>query len=78
MAIVAISVISGDTTMGIISSTAGVIYTLCNGKGKRMAYIFGLINSVLYAIISYRATLYGDATLYGLYYVPMMFVGFFL
>ena len=77
LAIVVISFISGDTLLGVISSTTGVAYTVCNGKGKRIAYIFGLINSILYAYISFNSQIYGDAALYGLYYVPAMFVGFF-
>jgi len=65
----------GDTLMGIISATTGIAYTLCNGKGKRIAYIFGMINSLLYAIISFNTGYYGEVMLNGLYYFPMMFVG---
>lgn len=76
--IVVISVVLGDSAMGIISSTTGVMYTLLAGKGKLSAYFFGLINSVLYAIISYHAAYYGETMLNALYYVPMQFVGFYV
>lgn len=76
--ITALSVYWGDTLMGIISSTTGVACVVCTGKGKLSAYIFGLVNSVLYAIISYQATLYGETMLNAIYYVPMQFVGFYI
>lgn len=76
--ITGLSIYLGDTPMGIISATTGVICVVCTGKGKLSAYTFGLINSVLYAIIAYKATLYGETMLNALYYVPMQFVGFYV
>lgn len=76
--ITCLSVYWGDTLIGIISSVTGVACVVCTGKGKLSAYIFGLINSVLYAIIAYKATLYGETMLNALYYVPMQFVGFYI
>lgn len=76
--ITGLSVYWGDTLMGIISSTTGVACVVCTGKGKLSAYIFGLVNSILYAIISYQATLYGETMLNAIYYVPMQFVGFYI
>lgn len=64
--------------MGIISSLTGVACVVCTGKGKLSAYLFGLVNSILYAIISYKAALYGETMLNAIYYVPMQFVGFFV
>lgn len=74
--ITGLSIFWGDSLLGIISSVSGVACVVCTGKGKLSAYLFGLVNSVLYAIISYRATLYGETMLNALYYVPMQFVGF--
>lgn len=48
------------------------------GKGKLSAYLFGLINSVLYAIIAFEAAYYGETMLNLIYYVPMQFVGFYV
>ncbi len=82
--LIACAVITGlsiywqDTLMGIISSTTGVACVVCTGKGKLSAYLFGLVNSVLYAIISYEAALYGETMLNAIYYVPMQFVGFYI
>lgn len=76
--ITGLSLYWGDTLMGIVSSVTGVACVVCTGKGKLSAYAFGLVNSALYAIISYKATLYGETMLNALYYVPMQFVGFFV
>ena len=76
--ITGLSIYWGDSLMGIISSVTGVACVVLTGKGKLSAYLFGLVNSVLYAIISYQATLYGETMLNALYYVPMQFVGFYV
>lgn len=76
--ITGVSIYLGDTLMGIISATTGVASVVCTGKGKLSAFVFGLVNSILYAIIAYRATLYGETMLNGLYYVPMQFYGFYV
>lgn len=82
--VIACAIITGlsiywqDTLMGIISSTTGVACVVCTGKGKLSAYLFGLVNSVLYAIISLNAHLYGETMLNAIYYVPMQFVGFYV
>lgn len=76
--ITGLSIYWGDSLMGIISATTGVACVICTGKGKLSAYIFGLINCVLYAIIAYKATLYGETMLNALYYVPMQFYGFYV
>lgn len=78
LVIIGLSIYWGDSIMGIISSTTGVACVICTGKGKLSAYIFGLINSVLYAIIAFHATYYGETMLNIVYYVPMQFVGFYV
>ncbi len=74
--ITSLSIYWGDSLMGIISAVTGIACVVCTGKGKLSAYIFGIVNCVLYAIIAYRATLYGETMLNIIYYVPMQFVGF--
>lgn len=76
--ITGLSIYWEDTPMGIISATTGVACVVCTGKGKLSAYIFGLVNCVLYAIISYQAALYGETMLNAIYYIPMQFVGFYI
>ena len=74
--ITALSIYWKDSVMGIISATTGVACVVLTGKGKLSAYLFGLINCILYAIISFKAHLYGETMLNALYYVPMQFIGF--
>ena len=76
--IMGLSIYWKDSFMGIVSAVTGVACVICTGKGKLSAYIFGLVNCVLYAIISYKAKLYGETMLNAIYYVPMQFVGFYI
>lgn len=78
MIIIGLSIYWNDTVMGIVSATTGVICVVLTGKGKLSAYLFGLVNCVLYSIISYQATLYGETMLNTLYYIPMQFIGFYV
>lgn len=76
--ITGLSIYWGDTLMGIISATTGVACVVCTGKGKLSAYLFGLINCVLYALISYEAKYWGEVVLNVIYYIPMQFYGFYI
>lgn len=76
--ITCLSIYWGDSLMGIISATTGVACVVCTGKGKLSAYVFGLINCVLYAIIAYKSKLYGETMLNAIYYAPMQFYGFYV
>lgn len=76
--ITGLSIYWGDSLMGIISATTGVACVVCTGKGKLSAYLFGLVNCVLYAIIAYEAKYYGEVMLNAIYYVPMQFIGFYV
>lgn len=76
--IMGLSIYWNDTAIGIISATTGVACVVCTGKGKLSAYMFGIVNTVLYAIISWKARYYGEVMLNALYYVPMQFYGFYV
>lgn len=67
-----------DNVIGIFSALTGIAYVVCNGKGKLMAYVFGVANAVLYSIVSYKAHFYGEVMLNALYYLPMQFYGFYV
>lgn len=70
------SILSGTgDIIGSIASIAGVLCVVLVAKGSIWNYLFGLINVSMYAYISYKASLYGDAALNALYYVPMQFIG---
>ena len=70
------SILTG--TLDVLGSLAGITGVLCVvlvAKGSIWNYLFGLVNVSLYAYISYKASLYGDAGLNALYYLPMQFIG---
>lgn len=71
------SVLSGNVDMvGSVAGIAGVLCVVLVAKGSIWNYLFGIINVSMYAYISYKASLYGDAALNALYYVPMQFIGY--
>ena len=71
------TVLSGNLDLvGSIAGIAGVLCVVLVAKGNIWNYLFGIINVSMYAYISYKAALYGDAALNALYYVPMQFIGF--
>lgn len=70
------SVLSGNVDIvGSIAGIAGVLCVVLVAKGNIWNYLFGIINVSMYAYISYKASLYGDAGLNAFYYVPMQFIG---
>lgn len=71
------SVLSGNVDIvGSVAGIAGVLCVVLVAKGSIWNYLFGVINVSMYAYISYKADLYGDAVLNAFYYVPMQFIGF--
>lgn len=70
------SLLSGNVDIvGSIAGIAGVLCVVLVAKGNIWNYLFGIVNVSMYAYISYEASLYGDAALNALYYVPMQFIG---
>ena len=70
------SALSGNIDIvGSVAGIAGVLCVVLVAKGSIWNYLFGIINVSMYAYISYKAELYGDAALNALYYVPMQFIG---
>jgi len=76
--ITALSLYWKDTMTGIVMALTGVICVILTGKGKMSCYLFGLVNTVLYAYVAFGARYYGEVMLNALYYVPMQFVGWFM
>lgn len=75
--IVVLSLYWGDNFRGILMAATGVVCVVLTGKGKMSCYLFGLVNTLLYAWIAFEAKYYGEVMLNALYYVPMQFVGWF-
>lgn len=72
------SLLSGSfDALGTIAGVTGILCVVLVAKGNIFNYLFGLINVTLYAWISFKAELYGDALLNALYYLPMQFAGWY-
>ncbi|UUV47117.1 nicotinamide mononucleotide transporter [Bacillus phage vB_BanS-Thrax5] len=67
-----------DTVLSLTASLTGMWCVLLVAKGKVSNYIFGVINTALYAYISYKSQLYGEFMLNAFYYFPIQFIGFYL
>lgn len=75
MTILSLSIYLNESLIGIIMAISGVICVVLTGKGKLSSYVFGMVNTLLYAYIAYGAKYYGDVMLNLLYYAPMNVVG---
>jgi len=72
------SLLSGSfDALGTIAGVTGILCVVLVAKGNIFNYLFGLINVTLYAWISFKAELYGDALLNAFYYLPMQFAGWY-
>ncbi len=72
--ILALSIHWGDSAIGMTSAVTGMMYTILAGKGKLACFVFGMVNTPLYAYIALKAGYYGDFSL-NLYYLAMMVPG---
>ncbi len=61
--------------LGSVAGISGVICVVLAARGSIWNYLFGVVNVSLYALISFKSELYGDAGLNALYYLPMQFIG---
>ena len=66
-----------DSPVSLLAAFTGVWCVILTGKGKRSSFLFGTVNVVFYAMISFQARYYGEVMLNILYYLPMNFVGWF-
>jgi nicotinamide mononucleotide transporter len=69
--------IKQDSPIAIISAICGITYTFIAGKGNPICYLFGITGSAFYCLLSFKNHLWGNLSLYALYYLPMQVIGFF-
>ncbi len=73
------SVIAGENDwISLTAALTGAACVVLTGKGVRFSFLIGLVNSVLYAYIAWKARYYGEVMLNLFYYVPMGVVGWFV
>ena len=55
----------------------GVIYVAVLSERSIFNFLFGLINAILYVILSFNTKLYGEAILYLVFDIPVSVIAFF-
>jgi len=76
--VIGLSLYWQDTLMGIICSLTGIWCVVLVAKGRISNYWIGIVNVVLYAIISYGYQYYGEVMLNAFYFLPMQFIGAYI
>ena len=74
-AIAITSILMKSSILEFISSVTGIVGAILVAKGKISSYWWGVIATALYAWISYKYQLYGEAIMYTLVFLPMQFWG---
>lgn len=66
-----------DSVIGIVATLAGILNVVLVAKGSMINYAFGIVNTILYTIIAYKAGYGGDFVTFLFYYIPLQFVGIY-
>ncbi len=66
-----------DSVIGTIATLTGILNVVLVAKGSMINYAFGIVNTVLYTIIAYKAGYGGDFVTFLFYYIPLQFVGIY-
>ncbi len=75
VAITIISINTNNSLIAIIASIMGIIYVILNGCRLSSAFLFGIVNTLLYGIVSYQNGLYGDFMMNVFYSFPCCIIG---
>ena len=70
-----VSINTNNSILAIIASIMGVIYVILNGCRLSVAFLFGIVNTLIYGIVSYQNGLYGDFMLNVFYSCPCCIIG---
>ena len=73
--ITTISLNTNDGILAIIASIMGVIYVILNGCRLSVAFLFGIVSTLIYGIVSYQNGLYGNFMLNTFYSCPCCIIG---
>ena len=66
-----------DNLVGIFAALTGIWCVILTGKGKISSFYFGTINTILYALLAWKAKYWGEVMLNILYYLPTNFIGIY-
>lgn len=73
------SYLCGDyliSVVNFVAAVSGMLSVVLCAKGKKSGFIFGLINVVLYATVSFIDSYYGEVMLNVLFYIPMNIISY--
>jgi len=66
-----------NSWLGAAVAVTGVTASLLNAGMKRTTFIFGAINCITYAAVSFRSGFYGTAVMSAFVYLPLQISGYF-
>lgn len=69
---------AGFALVDVIAAFCGICSVVLCAKGKRSGFLFGLINAVGYALISFHTHYYGEVMLNVFFYIPANIVSYAL
>lgn len=70
-----ISINTNNSILANIASITGIIYVILNGCRLSVAFLFGIVNTFVYGIVSFQNGLYGDFMLNVFYSCPCCIIG---
>ena len=73
--ITTVSLSISDSILAIIASIMGVIYVILNGCRLSVAFLAGIVSTLIYGIVSYQNGLYGNFMLNTFYSCPCCIIG---
>ena len=76
--ILGLSIYWKDSIIGIGAALTGVWCVILTGKGKLSCFWFGMVNTILYAIVAWQAKYWGEVMLNLIYYLPTNFIGLYM
>lgn len=64
--------------LDIVAAICGILSVVLCAKGKKSGFIFGLVNVIFYAIISFNNLYFGEVMLNTFFYIPMNIISYFI
>lgn len=75
---IGLNILWHENWLGFGVFLTGVLCVVLAAKGSIWTYIYGTVNTIGYAYVSYKNGLYGETGLYILFFLPMNIVGFIM
>jgi nicotinamide mononucleotide transporter len=73
-----VTVLTKDSALNYLILVTGILCVVLAAKGDILNYVFGIVNCVGYAYVSYTNGIYGDMGLNLLFFLPTSIIGFIM